>query len=371
MSASRGDPWRVGIVGCGVISAVYAEAGERFTDIEIVGCADVDTARAAELGQRHGLRSYDHVGELLDDQDVDAVLNLTPPKSHAELSIAALLAGKAVYSEKPLATTCTDARAVLDLAATKGLGVGCAPDTFLGAGLQSCRELIDAGAIGTPVAATAFVLGRGPDHWHPSPQFFYEHGAGPLLDMGPYYVTALAHLLGPVATVTGSARISRAQRLVRSGPAAGTTIEVETPTHVTGVLEMASGPLVTIAASFDVQASEHPRIEIYGSERTLAVPDPNRFGGPVRLSTRDGEWEEIPLTRPYAEQSRGLGLADLAAALRSGRAPRASGGLAYHVLDVLQSVLVSAADGIRRSVTSTATRPAPLPKDLVEGEPIR
>jgi predicted dehydrogenase len=251
---------------------------------------------------------------------------------------------------------------MLALAAAKGVRVGGAPDTFLGGGLQTCRELIDTGAIGTPVAATAFMMSRGHEHWHPNPAFYYQVGGGPMFDMGPYYLTALVSLLGPVQRVTGATRITRTQRTITSQPRYGEIINVEVPTHVTGLLDFAAGPIGTIITTFDVQASALPWIEIYGTTGTLAVPDPNTFGGPVRLRlTGDNAWREIPVTRPYTENSRGLGLADMAEGLRSGRPHRASGDLAYHVLDIMHAIHDASATGHHVQLESTCTRPEAMP----------
>jgi Predicted dehydrogenases and related proteins len=229
--------------------------------------------------------------------------------------------------------------------------------------------LIDDGAIGQPVAAVAFMVNHGPEHWHPDPDFYYQIGAGPMFDMGPYYLTALVNLIGPVRRVTGSARITTPERTITSAPKFGTTIRVNTPTHVAGLLDFASGAVGTIITSFDVWGSTLPRIEIYGTEGTLSVPDPNTFGGPVRLNRAGSrEWEDVPLTHGYAENSRGIGLADMAAAIRSGRPHRANGALAYHVLDLMHAFHDASDQGRHIEVESTCERPAPLPVGLATGE---
>jgi predicted dehydrogenase len=267
-----------------------------------------------------------------------------------------------VYNEKPLAIERADARRMLDLAALNGLRVGCAPDTFLGAGLQTCRKLLDDGAIGEPVAATAFMLGHGPEGWHPNPDFFYQYGAGPMFDMGPYYLTALIAMLGPVRRVTGSARISFPERTISSQPHHGEKIAVNTPTHISGVLDFASGPVATLVTSFDVWHAQVPRIEIYGSLGTLSLPDPNTFGGPVRLRLAgDEHWREVPLTHAHAENSRGIGVADMAYGLRDGRPHRASGDLAFHVLDLMHAFHDASHEGRHIDITSVCERPAALP----------
>jgi predicted dehydrogenase len=261
-----------------------------------------------------------------------------------------------------------EGRRLLDAAAAGGVRVGGAPDTFLGAGIQTCRKLIDDGWIGQPVAATAFMLCHGHEHWHPNPAFYYQPGAGPMFDMGPYYLTALINLMGPVRRVTGAARITFPERTITSQPLHGSIITVNTPTHVAGVMEFASGAIGTIVTSFDVHAHELPRIEVYGSEGSISVPDPNGFGGPVRIRRAGAaEWREVPLTHGYSENSRGIGVADMAYALRAGSDHRASGELAYHVLDIMHAFLDSAQQGRHVDLESTCVRPAPLPVGSREG----
>jgi predicted dehydrogenase len=251
---------------------------------------------------------------------------------------------------------------MLDLAQAKGLLVGCAPDTFLGGGLQTCRALLDSGAIGQPVAATAFMLSHGVEMWHPNPDFYYQPGGGPMFDMGPYYLTALVSMLGPVRRVTGSARITFPERTITSRPFHGQTITVNTPTHVAGVLDFANGAVATIVTSFDVWASQLPRIELYGSEGSMSLPDPNTFGGPVLLRRFDEQaWNEMPLTHGYTQNSRSLGVADMAYALRNGTPHRTNGALAYHVLDIMHAIHDASHEGRHVDLTSTCTIPAPLP----------
>ncbi len=263
---------------------------------------------------------------MLNNDEIEIVINLTIPASHAEVSKAVLSHGKSAYSEKPLALTTADGKSILDLATEKGLRMGCAPDTFLGAGIQTCRKLIDDGWIGEPIAASAFMTNHGHESWHPDPEFYYQLGGGPMLDMGPYYLTALVNLMGPVVRVTGSARATFAQRTITSAPKYGKVIDVEVPTHVMGVLDFANGAIANVLTTFDVWSASLPFIEIYGTQGTLSVPDPNTFGGPVKVRRySDKEWSEIPLTHPYAQNSRGLGVADMATAIVSGRPHRASG----------------------------------------------
>lgn len=356
---------RVGILGCGTISQAYLERLTSLDTMDVVACADLLPERAAEQAARFGVPLACSPDELVGGQhlDLDLIVNLTIPAVHAELTGAALEAGVSVYGEKPLALNREDGGKLLAAAAANGVRLGSAPDTFLGAGLQTCRALIDDGAIGEPLAATAFLMGAGPESWHPSPAFFYQHGAGPMFDVGVYYLTALVSLLGPVRRVCGSARISRAQRPITSEPLRGTMIDVEVPTHVAAVLDLVSGPVVSLVASFDVQVSALPRIEIYGTEGTLLAPDPNTFGGPVRVAaSKSAGWSVVPLRAGFADQSRGIGAADLVLALRSGRPHRASGELAQQVLDIMQAVHEASASGESVELTTTCDRPELLPE---------
>ncbi len=363
------EPVRVGLVGCGTISAIYLKNAQRLAAFDIVACADLVPERVHARAAEYGVPKASGVAALLADPEIEIVLNLTIPNAHAEIALAALEAGKSVYNEKPLAISRADGRRMLEIARAKGLRVGCAPDTFLGGGIQTCRKVIDDGGIGQPVAAVAFMMNHGPEHWHPDPDFYYQTGGGPMFDMGPYYLTALATLIGPVRRVTGSARITAPERTIMSEPKHGTTIRVGVPTHIAGVMDFVSGAVGTIITSFDVWGSTLPRIEIYGTEGTLSVPDPNTFGGPVRLNRpREQGWEDVPLTHPNAENSRGIGLADMAAALRSGRPHRASGELAYHVLDLMHAFHDASDAGAHIDITSTCERPAPLPISLADGE---
>jgi len=360
-----GEKLAVGFIGTGNISGAYVEGCRQFDILEITAVSDLDMPRAREMAAKHGIPKACTVHELLEDPAVDIVLNLTVPAAHADVSVLAIGAGKHLYSEKPLALDTADGRAILQAAAKQGVRVGCAPDTFLGGGLQTCRKLIDDGAIGEPVAATAFMMGGGPESWHPNPFFFYKIGAGPLFDMGPYYLTALVSLLGPVARVSSSARISFAERIATSKMLNGERIPVETPTHVASLLEFAAGPVGTMITSFDIKGgSDLPRIEIYGSEGTLSVPDPNTFWGPVRLK-RVGEkaWREVSLTHS-PDVRRGVGVADMAYGITSGEPHRASGELAYHVLELMEAILLASDQGQRIEIVSTCDRPEALPGSL-------
>jgi predicted dehydrogenase len=358
-------PVRVGVIGCGNISDIYFTNGSKLDAIEITACADLFMDRAKAKAELYGIKALS-VDELLSHPEIEIVLNLTIPKAHAEVGMAALSAGKNIYGEKPLAITRADGKAMLDLAKSKGLRVGSAPDTFLGAGIQTCRKLIDDGWIGTPVAATAFMMCPGHESWHPDPEFYYKLGGGPMFDMGPYYLTALINLIGPVVRVTGSAKMTRAERLITSEPKKGTRVAVEVPTHVAGIVDFASGAVGTIITSFDVWAAELPRIEIYGTEGSLSVPDPNTFGGPVKIF-RNGEWKDVPLSHGNAENSRGLGVADMASAIRSDRPHRANGDMAYHVLDIMHAFHDASSQEKHVRLESTCERPSALPMNLRPG----
>ncbi len=361
-------PIRTGIIGCGDISGAYLRSLARFRDVQVAAVADLDPARARSVAASFGVPHALTVDELLARADLELVVNLTVPGAHAEVGLAAIAAGKHVYTEKPLATNFEDGERLVSAAQSAGLRLGSAPDTFLGAGLQTCRRLIDDGAIGRPIAAMGNLLNHGHEHWHPNPAFYYRDGGGPLFDMGPYYLTALIGLLGPVERVHGAATIGNRERRVSSQPLAGTIIEPETPTHVIATLTFASGVLATLTTSFDVWASDAPRLEIHGSEASLSLPDPNTFGGPVRLRRRDDTaWHDVPVQPGYTGNDRGVGAADLATALRSGRSHRASSELAFHVLDLMSLVLDSAERGAVLGARSTCERPAPLPPDLEPG----
>jgi len=358
---------KVGIIGTGNISGIYLKNGKRFESMEIVACADLDAERAAAKAAEHGIRGCT-VEELLADPGIQMVINLTVPQAHAAVALQALEAGKHVYSEKPFSATREEGLQVLEVARSRGLRVGCAPDTFLGGGLQSCIKLVEDGWIGTPIGATAFMVGGGPEGWHPNPDFFYQPGGGPLFDMGPYYLTALVALLGPIARVTGSAKISFPERIATSKELFGKKIPVTTPTHIASVLDFVSGPVATLLTSFDVKGgSVLPRIELYGSEGTLELPDPNTFGGPVRIRRAGADsWSDIPLTHGKSENARGVGAADMAAAILSGRSHRANGEMAYHVLEAMFGILDASGQGAHYQMQSTCRRPESFPLGLAD-----
>jgi predicted dehydrogenase len=356
----------VAILGCGMISGAYAPTIAEFDHLDLVACADVDPARATEVAERHGIPEVCTIDELLAHADVEVIVNLTPASAHEAVTGAILEAGKAAYSEKPLGVDLTGAQALVDLAAQQDLRLGCAPDTFLGAGLQTAAAAIEAGAIGTPLAATAFVMGAGPQIWHPNPGIFYEQGAGPLFDMGPYYVTAIVQLLGPAVRVAAMTRDDGAKRLIHAGPRQGEQFNVDVPTHVAATIELTSGVIATLVASFDVAATRHRNIEVYGTEGTLSVPDPNSFGGPVTVRRLgDQEWAPIELRPATITQQRGIGVAEMAWAAGVGRPHRASGDLALHAVDLMASAVAAAQERRSIDLTTTCAKP-PL---LAEGLP--
>jgi predicted dehydrogenase len=360
---------KVGIIGCGNICGIYFKTCKTFENIEVAACADLLPERAQAKAKEHCIERACTVEELLADPEIKIVVNLTIPKAHFSVAKAVLEAGKSVYNEKPLTISRDEGKELLKLAQAKKVRVGCAPDTFLGGGIQTCRKLIDDGAIGKPVAATAFMMCHGHEGWHPDPEFYYKAGGGPMFDMGPYYLTALVSLMGPVSRVTGSAKVTFPERTITSQPKNGTKIKVDVPTHVAGVLDFTDGAVGTIITSFDVWAANLPRIEIYGTEGSLSVPDPNSFGGPVKMrKPGDKEWVEVPLTHSYATNSRGLGVADMASAIASRRAHRANGKMAFHVLDIMHSFHDASAKDRHVKVKSTCERPAALPVGLAPGQ---
>lgn len=364
------EPVRVGIVGCGAISGNYLKNAQNLPILEMAACADLDMDRARARAEEFGVPRVLSVEELIADPEIDLVLNLTIPAAHAPLALQTLAAGKHAYAEKPLAVTRDEGRKVVEAAKASGLYAGCAPDTFLGAGIQTARKLLDDGIIGRPVAFTAFMLGRGPEHFHPDPNFFYQPGGGPMFDMGPYYVTALLNLLGPVKRITGTATIAIPEREVGKGPKAGEKIQVNTPDHVCGTMEFVNGAAGTLVTSFSVPHGlydrKHP-ITIYGTEGTMKIPDPNTFDGEVEFRrVEDEEWTTAPHVF-VAGYGRSVGLADMAYAVRSGRPARASAQQALAVLDLMQGFLDSSASGTAYEPSVSYERPALMPADLPFG----
>jgi predicted dehydrogenase len=387
MSGTSSAPVGVGIVGAGFISDIYLKnLTTRFDNVRVVAVADLMVERARAQGEKYGIEGLT-VDALLDHPDIELVVNLTIPRAHAEVASRAVAAGKSVYNEKPLTATREQGQALLADAAERGVLVGGAPDTFLGGGFQTARQLIDDGLIGQPIAATAQMYSHGHERWHPDPGFYYQPGAGPMFDMGPYYVTALVSLLGPIVRVTSATGISFPERVITSQPKAGEVIQVNTPTHIAATLDFASGAIGTITTSFDLYDTTHSTLTVYGTEGTLQLPDPNTFGGEIRLlqpaafkARRDPlsvnrkpgdpvtadappEWEDLSLTYGFTDNSRGLGVTDLARAIRDGTPARASGELAYHVLDVMHATLESSDQGRHIAIQSTVTRPEQLPSE--------
>ncbi|MCX7015355.1 MAG: Gfo/Idh/MocA family oxidoreductase [Candidatus Sumerlaeota bacterium] len=355
-------PVKIGIVGCGNISGIYFKICKSFRVLDVAACADLIPERAQAKATEHGIPRACSVKELLADPAIEIVVNLTIPAAHYGVAMAALEAGKSTHGEKPLALTRDEGKRLVETARRNNLRLGSAPDTFLGGGIQTCRKLIDDGWIGQPVAAEAFMTCHGHEGWHPDPEFYYKVGGGPVFDMGPYYLTALVSLIGPVKRVAGMAKTTFAERRITSKPKYGAVVKVDIPTHVTGVMEFANGAVGTMIMSFDVWGAQLPRIEVHGSEASLLVPDPNGFGGPVRIRRAgEKEWQEVPLAFGFTENSRGLGVADMALAIRTGSPHRTSGDLAYHVLDVIHAFHDAAAAGRHVEVQSACERPAPLP----------
>ena len=367
------DPVGIAVVGCGNISDQYLENLVRFPDIAVLACADLDVKRAAAQAAKYGVPRFSDLAAVLAMPDVELVINLTIPAVHARVALQAIEAGKHVYGEKPFALSVQEARTVTAAAEERGVQLGNAPDTFLGAGLQTARRLIDEGRIGTPISARAAFGYAGPDAWHPSPEFLFQEGGGPLLDMGPYYITALIQMLGPVKTVSGFGRHAQNKRRIGSGPRTGETFDVTIDTQVSALLEFASGPIGAATFSFD-SPSAFRELEVQGTEAVIRLPDPNRFDGSVLLYQKDvnkaapDEWLKIPTESEWAEipgdgsaEGRGMGALEMARALRSDGEPRAAAELAIHVLDVMESITGSAAAGATTRLSTTCTSSDLLP----------
>lgn len=380
-------PFRVGLIGCGRISDIYIRTCQSFPELEIAVCGALDRAESAAKAALHGIPRVATPEDILADPTIDVILNLTVPAAHARISLAALEQGKHVYSEKPFVTSLDDGARILERAREKGLLVGNAPDTFLGARLQTARRAMDEGLIGTPTGAMVFVGTHGTERHNPNPDFYYQKGGGPLLDLGPYYLTALVFLMGPIVRVAGMSRRTFATRMIENGPRSGESIGVDVDTHSQGMMEFASDAIASMTMSFDVWDSDTPRMEIYGEEGTLCLPDPdpvhgaNVFGGPLWLRQRDtarwthqprpdgrDHWQVLPPAHGFAEDSRGLGLLDLAYAARDGRAVRASGELAFHVFEVMDAMARAAASGCYQPIRSRCAIPEPLPPDFPASE---
>jgi len=360
----------IAMIGVGNISGIYLENIHNvFRELRLAGVYDLVRSRAEDAQRQWNIpKVYDTMHDAFADPEVDIVLNLTRPYEHFEVSRAALQAGKHVYSEKPLGATLDEGVQLRDLALEKNLMLGGAPDTFLGAGIQTCRRLIDDGHIGAPVGSAAHMICRGHESWHPDPAFYYQYGGGPMLDMGPYYLTAMINLLGGIDQVVSAGKRSFPQRVVTSEPLAGTVVDVDVSTYVAGTVRYASGAIGTLFTTFDVHYPAQAKLEIYGSEGTLEVPDPNTFGGPVRLY-RQGQpdFMEIPLLYAYEQNSRALGLADMAKALVEGRPARADAQQTFHVLEAMEGFETSAREGRWVALQSRYERRPAMTNPVLKG----
>lgn len=381
---------KIGLIGCGTISNVYLKNMKKYyPKLKVTACADISQERAEYTAAQYEIEKACTVEELLCDEDVDLVLNLTIPKAHYELNKKALLSGKHVYCEKPMALTSAEAEELLEIARSNKRMLGCAPDSFLGSALQTCRKLIDEGWIGRPVGGTANMMSHGVETWHASPDFYYQNGGGPMMDMGPYYITALVSLLGPVAETGCFMTKGFEKRKIYSKPRRGEYIDVEVPTHYAGILKFQNQAVVNINMSFDAWLSNLPKLEIYGTQGTLIVPDPNQFSGKIQLVrceelidevdglenseaagrlSRPEMWDKYreipPVYRQPDKNMRGIGLLDMAYAIENQRENRANGELALHVTEVLEALQTEGTVTIK----SSCRRPEPVPVGLDVGE---
>jgi len=351
---------KIGIIGCGNISGAYLTAAQKFDILEVKACADLNCEAAKAKAAEYHTASMT-VEQLLADKEIEIIINLTPPKVHTEINLDVLKAGKHVYSEKPFATTYEEGKKVIRTAKRNGLMVGSAPDTFLGGGLQTCRKLIDDNWIGRSVAGTAFMLGGGPEVWHPNPFFFYQTGGGPMFDMGPYYITALVHLLGPAKRICAITGKAFEERVAGASNVCGQKIPVEIPTHYAGTIEFCNGAIISVIISFDIIAGHgHQPIEIYGTRGSLQVPDPNTFGGPVRIKVGTDDWRDIGFTHGHTDNMRSIGAADMAYAIRTGRNFRCNGELALHVLEIMTGFEKSFEQNGFYELETSCKQPRPL-----------
>lgn len=363
------SPFRIGVVGCGSISGIYIQNLKRYRSTEVVACSDLETARAQDTARQFGIPYCLSTKELLTHPEVDLVLNLTIPNAHASIACAALEAGKHVYNEKPLGISFEDGQQLVAKAKAKGVRLGCAPDTFMGAGIQTCRKLIDQGAIGEPVACEAHMQCHGHENWHPSPEFYYQKGGGPMLDMGPYYITALVTLMGGVKRVAGISRATFPTRTITSQPKSGSIVAVETPTHITGSMEFASGAIGMVVHSFDVWHGHVAPLIVHGSEGSMLVGDPNQFNDEVKIRMRgDSEWHPVGFEHGFAENSRGVGVLDICHAIQENRPHRASGDLALHVLEAMRAFSDSSESGQHIWMKTKAERPAAMSRTEFSGD---
>jgi predicted dehydrogenase len=341
----------VGVVGCGMIAHDYVDGSRAFPTFDVVACADLDADCGQAFAEKHGLERFS-VAELIAADGVDVILNLTPPAAHAALVAATLDAGKHSYTEKPLALSVDAGRALVEQALAAGLRIGCAPDTFLSSAYETARLMIERGDIGVPIGATAQMLTGGPERWHPNADIFYRAGGGPLLDIGPYYLTAMVSLLGPIVATSGFAATPTVERELRVGPRAGERFATEVPTHAAAALRFVSGALATITVSFEAPGRYESGMVVHGTERSLLLPDANAFGGDVKIRSAGSDWEPVAHDPRADIERRGIGLHDLVEAVNEGRPNRASGELALHVLEATNAVLRSAEDGITVGVSS-------------------
>jgi predicted dehydrogenase len=361
-------PVKVGLVGSGFISSIYLQNSKIFNSFEVVACADLIRERVEARAEEYDIPKILSTDEVMTDPEIEIVLNLTTPDGHYIVAKQAIESGKSVYNEKPLSIKLEEGKELVEMAKEAGVLLGGAPDTFLGGGLQTCRKLIDDGVIGEPVGFNSFMTNHGHESWHPDPEFYYKTGGGPMFDMGPYYLTALVNLMGSIKQVKASTRISFPERTITSEPKFGEKIKVDVPTHVVGIMDFANGASGTILTSFDIWKAQLPRIEIYGTLGSLSVPDPNTFDGPVRLYLPEHkEWRDVPLSHGYTSNSRGLGVADMAYALRSGRKHRANDDLTYHVLEAMHAFHTASDTEKTVSLKSKVEKPASLPLGLKKG----
>ncbi len=376
------NPFRIGLIGTGRISDIYLQTCAKFPALDVVACGSLNMKESRAKAAKHGIGRVMPPDDIIAAPDIDCILNLTIPAAHAGVSLAALGAGKHVYSEKPFATTLEDGQRVLDKAVETGLLVGNAPDTFLGGRWQTVRKLMDQGVIGDPVGCMAHVGTHGVERHHPNPDFYYQTGGGPLLDLGPYYLTAMVFLMGPITRVSGMAQRTFDRRQIENGPRNGEWMEVDVDTHSLSMFEFASGAIGNMTMSFDIWDSEVPRFEIYGTDGTICIPDPdpvhgaNDFHGPVWYRTRKTsrwEFQPRPTDRPadwlvadnthgFNENARGLGLLDLAHAVREHRVPRANGELAQHVLETMLGIEAAPRRGGYVEIASNPAIPPMLPE---------
>ncbi|HEY5140010.1 MAG TPA: Gfo/Idh/MocA family oxidoreductase [Methylococcales bacterium] len=354
---------KIGIIGCGVISDIYLKNCCKSDIVSVEAVSDIEISKAQAKAAQYNIPKVLTTEQLLADDEIKIVVNLTIPIAHFDIAMAALKAGKNVYNEKPLTIELDQGKKLLATAKKNNRLVGAAPDTVLGAGIQTARKMIDSGAIGTPTSATAFMMCPGHESWHAAPEFYYQKGGGPMFDMGPYYLTALINLLGPVKSVMAYTGKARQERLITSQPLNGKKIKVDVPTHIAGVMGFENGAIGTIITSFDVIKNSMPPIEVHGTQASLSVPDPNSFGGPVQIcSAGTCEWQPVDLCFANSENSRGLGVEDMALALSQHKSPRTDGTIAYHVLEIMHKLHQSDQMGKRIEIESSCQRPEPMPQ---------